>query len=150
MAKKAFLKALKNKINTTADFSCVYPRDKFIECYIWVKTKDNMIGDTECHYEVIFHEDKHGPHGVASVEVHFEDDNFRNFQNIQLPNGLKYERWFKEKDSRIVYDDTINASKGKNPPEKTKKGEKSCEEIIDRLRNMEEHIGKKLRKAKSK
>ena len=101
--RKDFLIKLKEEINKNTEFICNYPTDENIGIYIWVETKDNMIGDDECHYEVIFNTPKNGNPDVASVEVHFEGDNFRNFQNIPLPKELMYDKWEGRKDSRIVY-----------------------------------------------
>ena len=139
---KDFLIELKGKINKSTEFICNYPTDEDIGIYIWVETKDNMICDDECHYEVIFNTSKNGNPNVASVEVHFEGDNFRNFQNIPLPKELMYDKWeyiensWRE-DSRIVYKD-----------KDTDKGDNFNKDIIiERLRKLEQLIGADLRDA---
>ena len=139
---KAFLKELKKEINKSTEFICNYPTDEEdIGTFIWVEKKGSMMGDDECHYEVIFNTSENGNPDVASVEVHFEGDNFRNFQNIPLPKELKYDKWEYIKnswreDSRIVYKDK-DVDKGNN----------SNKDIIERLRKLEQLIGADLRDA---
>lgn len=131
--KEKFLKELMEKIEKHTDFTCEYLPEK--DC-IWVKTKDGLIGDEACHYEVIFHgknEAKTENLDVPSVEVHFERDNFRDFQNISLPEGLIYFEWFKEFDRRIVYKD------------RAEKENISHKKIIDKLIWLDNQIGVGLR-----
>lgn len=133
--KIAFLIELKKEINKSTEFICNYPIDKEIVNFIWVETKDNMIGDDECHYEVIFNASKDGNPDVASVEVHFENPRtFGHFQGIKLPEELMYADWEGRKDSRIVYKE---ADEGNN----------FNEDIIERLRKLERLIGADLRYA---
>ena len=135
---KDFLIKLKEEINKSTEFICNYPTDKNIGTFIWVEKKCSMMGDDECHYEVIFNKPKNGNPDVASVEVHFEGDNFEDFQNIKLPDELMYAEWeYKEnnwrKDSRIVYKDRDD-------------GNNSNEDIIERLGKLDELIGTKLKR----
>ena len=141
--RKDFLIELKKEINKSTEFICNYPTDEDIVKkelnFIWVEKKGSMIGDDECHYEVIFNTSKNGNPDVASVEVHFEGDNFEDFQGIELPKELMYAEWeYKEnnwrKDSRIVYRDRDD-------------GDNSNEDIIERLRKLERLIGADLRDA---
>ena len=136
--KTDFLIKLKEEINKSTEFICNYPTDENIGIYIRVETKDSMIGDDECHYEVIFNKRQNGKTDVASVEVHFEGDNFEDFQKIELPDELMYAEWeYKEnnwrKDSRIIYKDRDD-------------GNNSNEDIIERLGKLDELIGAKLKR----
>ena len=134
-AKITFLKELKEEINKNTEFICNYPTDENIGTFIWVETKDSMMGDDECHYEVIFNEPKDGNPDVASVEVHFENpETLGHFQGIELHESLIYADWEGRKDSRIVYRDRDD-------------GDNSNEDIIERLRKLERLIGADLRDA---
>lgn len=129
-----FLTELKKEINKSTEFICDYPLNKEIVNFIWVETKDGLIGNTPCHYEVIFNSSKDGNPNIASVEVHFEDSGtVKNFQGIPLSKELEYADWQK-KDGRIVYK---NRDKGNNS--------KEC--IIEMLRKLERLIGKDLRES---
>ena len=131
--KEKFLTELMKKIKKRTDFTCKYLPEK--DC-IWVETKDGLIGGEACHYEVIFHgenEAKTENRDVPSVEVHFERDNFEDFQNISLPEGLIYSEWFKEFDRRIVY--KYRAEEENN----------SHKKIIDKLIWLDKQIGGGLR-----
>lgn len=136
--KEKFLTELMGKITKRTDFTCEYLPEK--DC-IWVKTKDGLIGDKACHYEVIFHGENEAETenlDVPSVEVHFEDGNFRDFQNISLPEGLIYSEWFEEFDRRIVYKD------------RAEKENNSHKKIIDKLIELERLIGVELRNVVSR
>ena len=133
--KTDFLIKLKEEINKSTEFICNYPTDEEdIGTFIWVEKKGSMMGDDECHYEVIFNTSENGNPDVASVEVHFEGDNFEDFQGIELPKELMYADWEGRKDSRIVYRDRDD-------------GNNSNEDIIERLRKLERLIGADLRDA---
>lgn len=130
-----FLRELKADINEYTEFSCTYPLDEDIDNFIWVGTKDARIGNSACHYEVIFYARGEGVRtDVPFVEVHFESATYKNFQGIELPEWLAYEDWDKRKESRIVYTDD-GGSRLSNVA------------IIERLRKLDKHIGKDLRAA---
>ena len=134
--RKDFLIKLKEEINKNTEFICNYPTDEEIGIYIWVETKDNMIGDDECHYEVIFNKPKNGNPDVASVEVPFENPRTLGcFQDIELPDELMYANWQGRKNSRIVYE---NRDAEKN---------NSYRGIIDKLIWLDKRIGGGLRNA---
>lgn len=129
-----FLRELKADINDYTEFSCTYPLDDDIENFIWVKTKDAKIGNSACHYEVIFYAKGEGMRtDVPFVEVHFESTTYKNFQGIELPEGLAYDEWEK-KDGRIVYTDGGDSRL-------------SNVAVIERLWKLEKLIGKDLRAA---
>ena len=134
--KEKFLKELTEKIKKRTDFTCEYIREG--DC-IWVKTKDGLIGDKVCHYEVIFHgenEAKTENRDVPSVEVHFENPRTLGcFQDIELPDELMYANWQDREKSRIVYRD------------KGAEKNKSYERIIDKLIWLDKRIGVGLRNA---
>ena len=139
---KDFLIELKGKINQHPDFICDFPSDTDIEYFIWVRTKDELLGTTECHYEVIFNSPEEGNPDVASVEVHFERENFRDFQKISLSKEteerLTYFDWYNENDRRIVYKDRDSEENN------------SHRKIIDKLIELERLIGVELRNVVSR
>ena len=132
--KIAFLRELKAEINENTNFSCTYPHDEDIEYFIWIKTKDAKIGNSACHYEVLFYAKGEGMRtDVPFVEVHFESPTYKSFQGIELPEGLAYADWANRKERRIVYTD---------------EGEElSQEAVIKRLKKLDKLIGQDLRAA---
>lgn len=67
--------------------------------------------------------------------MHFEDENFKDFQNIRLPDCLTYCKWYEEIDRRIIYKD------------KDSEYNNSHRKIIDRLMELDRLIGVDLRNA---
>lgn len=137
-----FLKRVIDELNNNDTFFYVNICEN-LENYIWIGTR-NGIGITDCHYEIIFQKNNNVYAESPSVEVHFEDSNFRNFQNIKLPDWLKYKSWsenFAEKkfkaNRRIVYSNKNNIN--------IKKSE-SALEILVILKRIHDALGKELEK----
>ena len=59
--------------------------------FMWIATKDNLIGHLDCHYELICKDQpkfRHSPNHVH-VEVHFEnDDTFKYFNELKQFEGF--------------------------------------------------------------
>ena len=140
--RKDFLIKLKEKINKSKEFVCNYPTDKEIIKkefnFIWVGTPDGLIGTDECHYEILFYDND-----TLHIEAHFEDDNFKDFHDIELPEKtkekLEYKKDLKKKQGEIVYaNDTGIANTGNT--------ESKIKEVMDRLKELDGLIGAKLRR----
>ncbi len=96
------LRSLKQKIASSQYFSDVnWPNDDEIENFIWIGTKNGLIGNENCHYEFIFQEEQSDE---LTLEVHFEGGNQRQFANLDLPASLKHDEW-PPKNCRIIFAD---------------------------------------------
>jgi len=89
---KTVAEAIVDKINKGGRFQALEIRKN----YFWIKTFDNIIGDSECHYEIVT-----GPYRKAShsadrlyVEAHFEDKKeTEKFRVLQSEDGVYSFSW---------------------------------------------------------
>ena len=53
--------------------------------FIWIGTRDGVIGNTKCHYEILTGNDKKSEHAenTAYVEIHFEGNNASSFKHFR-------------------------------------------------------------------
>ena len=95
--------------------------------YLWIGTKDNLIGNLTCHYEFLFRQNK------LFVDTHFEDKLHWDFSNVGISEGLQHIEWTYDA-IRMNPDDGI---------------ELNDEQIINKAMNlldeMDTKIGKQLR-----
>lgn len=67
--------------------------------YIWVGGQNGLIGNCTCHYEFIIYnkkEDSKKDENTLYLEVHFEDENCTEFENVLSENDkktLKFTTW---------------------------------------------------------
>ena len=74
------------------------------EGFIWVGTKNGLIGSWGCHYEFIFHDD-----GKLYTEVHIDETNCQNlFENIDKGSLLDFNQWNYPNGRIIVKDGGID------------------------------------------
>ena len=107
--KRKILLEIKNKIKETdfKDVKC--PNEENIRNWIWVGDESGLIGNDNCHYEFIFHEECSKN---LSLEVHLcETGKHEIFKNMILPKKLKFDNWYRscnrkkneEENGRIVF-----------------------------------------------
>ena len=125
-AVRAIKAKLIQEINNSSKF-ILAKKDNGRAEYIWVGTKDNLIGNMTCHYEFYFKKNK------LFVDTHFEDRFHWDFANVGISQGLQHVKW--DKDAiRMNPEDGI---------------ELDDEEIINKaitlLEEMDSKIGKELR-----
>lgn len=65
--------------------------------FLWIGTKDGVIGNSKCHYEVIYRKNKKANDGAnyAYVEIHFEDNDAPKFKSVADLPGLEEFKWSK-------------------------------------------------------
>ena len=63
--------------------------------FIWIGTRDGVIGNTKCHYEILTGNDKKSEHAenTAYVEIHFEGNNASSFKSLASISGLREFSW---------------------------------------------------------
>lgn len=99
---QTILQILKQEVASSQYFSDAnWPNDDEIENFIWIGTKNGLIGNDNCHYEFIFQEEQSDE---LTLEVHFEGENQSQFANLDLPSSLKHDKWQAE-DCRIIFAD---------------------------------------------
>lgn len=59
-------------------------------CFVWVGTVDGQIGNSTCHYEFYFEENK------LFIDTHFEDKSYLKFSRVGLSKGLHHVKWSKD------------------------------------------------------
>lgn len=95
----------KSKVNSFEDIkAAIYEKlegnDRFIakksgKDYIWIGTKDGLIGNDICHYEICNDSNKRAGHSRAKVfvEMHHEGRNAQPFKELQSIDGVKKFPW---------------------------------------------------------
>ena len=115
MDQKKILETLQEEIRKSELFYSMYPSKNKIENFIWVGTKDEIIGEWSCHYEFIFEDENRNPEGenasFLAVEVHLSETNKQDlFKNIHKDKKLEFCNWYNGKNEekengRIVFKD---------------------------------------------
>ncbi|BDC97094.1 hypothetical protein TRSA_21930 (plasmid) [Treponema saccharophilum] len=127
--------ALKETDYSTRDFFEVDNEDEFI----YVCTKDGLIGIDCCHYEFVFHPDDMSH---LSLEVHFWEtkDNYY-FEEIKdlLPPLLEFASWYDDEGLRRIRYTAKNAYLSIDDKDIVKKA-------LNLLRNLDNYIGEPLKK----
>ena len=128
---KVVFQELKDELENNNDF-LYCPKDgdglKGNSKYIWIGTRDKLIGDKKCHYEYIFHDNK------LSTEVHFEDS--KTYSNLRTICNKKLEQ-YPRKSKRYYL--------GKEYLIDIDKDDDYIEKAIDALYKLDVEIGKELR-----
>ena len=86
----AAVRAIKAKLIHEINYSTKYilaKKDNVRAEYIWVGTKDNLIGNMTCHYEFLFKKNK------LFIDTHFEDKSHNKFTSVGLSEGLQHVEW---------------------------------------------------------
>lgn len=107
MTKKDILIQLQEEISKSDRFCSRYPKESKIDNFIWVGTKDEIIGDWDCHYEFIFENKDREPtknnSPFLAIEVHLSERNKHGlFKEVALDKQLTFYNWYYEKRNKIV------------------------------------------------
>lgn len=145
MTHKKFLETLQDEIRKSESFYSTYPKKGKIENFIWVGTKDEIIGDWKCHYEFIFEDENRNPESenasFLAIEVHLSEKNKQDlFKEIKKDKQLEFCTWYNEKNEekengRIVF---------KNWKIEDDDPKKQIEKAIEKLKELNKLIGSEL------
>lgn len=105
--------------------------------YLWIGTKDGLIGDTGCHYEIVSDNDKKAGHkkDYVYVEMHHEGKEAKHFKELRDIEGVKSFKW-------LVYGERLN-DEGWNI--KDKPLDELTDELVQALCELDDVIGAKAR-----
>lgn len=146
MDQKKILETLQEEIRKSELFYSTYPRKNKIENFIWVGTKDEIIGEWPCHYEFIFEDENRNPKtknaSFLAVEVHLSETNKQDlFKKINKDKQLEFCNWYygnneEKENGRIVFKDW--KIENKDP-------KKLIEKAISKLKKLDKLIGTELK-----
>lgn len=99
---KTIVRALQAYIQNSSSVIKGFRYSKFQKGFAWFWDNEKIIGDYNAHYELEFRQNK------ISVDIHFEDDGFKKFQDelekITLPEKVKWlDRRHKDGRKEITY-----------------------------------------------
>lgn len=95
----------KNKVNSFEEIKAAIiekleDNERFVarrsgKDYIWIGTKDGLIGNDACHYEIVNDTNKRAGHSKSTVfvELHHEGKNTKPFKDLQSIEGVKHFPW---------------------------------------------------------
>lgn len=95
----------KNKVNSFEEIKAAIiekleDNDRFVarrsgKDYIWIGTKDGLIGHDACHYEIVNDTNKRAGHSKSTVfvELHHEGKFTKPFKELQSIEGVKHFPW---------------------------------------------------------
>lgn len=119
-------KLLKIEINNNENYQLTKV-DNGRSNFLWIGTKDNIIGNVTCHYEFLFQKNK------LFIDTHFEDKLHSKFEKVGLSQGLQHVKW--DYDAiRMNPDDGIELD-----------DKEIINKAINLLNEMDSKIGKELR-----
>ena len=105
--------------------------------YLWVGTKDGLIGTTECHYEICG--DKYAMAGhkkdYVFVEMHHEGNFAKYYKGLQDVDGISTFKW-------TIYGERLNK---KGWDVKKKSHDLLTDELIQALGDLDDVIGEKAK-----
>lgn len=137
----------KSKVNSFEDIKATIIEkleedDRFVakksgKDYLWIGTKDGLIGNDACHYEIVSDSYKRAGHskGTVFVEMHHEGKKSKNFKPLQTVEGVKAFPW-------IVLGERIN-EKGWNIKEVDT--DELTNALIQALYDLDNVIGEKAK-----
>ena len=117
--------------------------------YIWVGGQNGLIGNITCHYEFIFYNKEEDPEkdkNTLYLEVHFEDENCTEFQNVLSENDkktLEFTTWG-------IRNRIIGTADNYCVKIKEKTTDEIVENAIELLEKLENKIGTRLSECISK
>ena len=96
------LTKLKKEINKKGFTDVDEPKSNEIDNFIWIGAQNGLIGNGACHYEFIFHEEE--TPNILNLEVHFEDENCNEFENVLLNDNatLEFTNWEEDDNHRRI------------------------------------------------
>ena len=105
--------------------------------YLWIGTKDGLIGNDACHYEIVNDGATKAGHkkSLVFVEMHHEGRKAKLFKDLQKEDGVKSFRW-------TIYGERINETGWEI---KDKPVDELTDELIQALGELDDVVGERAR-----
>ena len=137
----------KSKVNSFEDIKATIIEkleedDRFVakksgKDYLWIGTKDGLIGNDACHYEIVNDSNKRAGHSKSTVfvEMHHEGRKTKPFKVLQSVEGIKPFPW-------TIYGERLNE---KGWSIKDGDNDELTNTLIQELYNLDNVIGEKAK-----